>query len=66
MRHDHRLYLLACFLTAQLPTAHYFGWCLGGVTFNLNLSGQFLRVVPKMRAFGQKNHTDRTQKLIFA
>jgi fluoride ion exporter CrcB/FEX len=36
------------------------------VTFNLNLSGQFLRAVAKMRAVGRKNDTDRTQKLIFA
>ncbi len=59
-------YLRACFLTACLPTAHYFGWRLGGVTFNLRLSGQFLCAVPKMHAVGWKNDTDCTQKKIFA
>jgi hypothetical protein len=58
-----RLFLLACFPTARSPTAPYFGWCLGGVTFNLKMSDQFLHAVPKMCAVGQKNVTDRTQKL---
>jgi hypothetical protein len=30
-----RQYLWACFPTARSPTSHYFGWRLGGVTFNL-------------------------------
>jgi hypothetical protein len=61
-----RLFLRACFPTARSPTARYFGLCLGGVTLNFKLSGQFLRAVPKMRAVGRKNDTDRTQKSIFA
>jgi hypothetical protein len=60
------LFLRACFPTARSPSAPYFGWCLGGVTFNLKISGQFLRAVPKMCAVSQKNITDRTQKLNFA
>jgi hypothetical protein len=61
-----RLFLRACFLTARSPTAPYFGWCLEGVTFNFKMPGQFLRAVPKMCAAGQKNVTNRTQKLNFA
>ncbi len=50
---DIRQYLRACFPTVScLPTACYFGWHLGGVTFNLRLSGQFVCAVPKMRAVG--------------
>ncbi len=60
-----RLFLRACFLTARSPTAPYFGWCLGGVTFNLKMPGQFLRAVSKMCAVGQKNITDCTQILNF-
>ena len=56
----------ACFPTARLPTARFFGWCLGGMTFNLNLSGQFLRAVRKLHAIGQKNLSDRTKKRNFA
>jgi hypothetical protein len=63
---ENRLFLRACFPTACSPTAPYFGWCLGGVTFNLKMSGQFLHAVPKMCAVGQKNVTDRMQKLNFA
>ncbi len=46
---------------AHQPHA-FFGWCLGGTTFDLNLSGQFLRAVRKLRAVGRKNFTDRTEK----
>jgi hypothetical protein len=49
---SNRQYLRACFPTARLPTARYFGWRLGGVTFNLRLAGQFLCAVPKMHAVG--------------
>ncbi len=61
-----RLFLRACFPTARSPTARYFGLCLGGVTLNFKLSGQFLLAVPKMCAVGRKNDTDRTKKSIFA
>jgi hypothetical protein len=61
-----RLFLRACFPTTCSPTAPYFGWCLGGVTFNLKMSGQFLCAVPKICAVGQKNITNHTQKLNFA
>ena len=57
------LFLRACFPTALLPTARYFGLCLGGVTFSFKLSDQFLRAVPKMHVVGRKNDTDRTKKI---
>ncbi len=57
-----RLYLLACFPTARSPTAHYFGWCLGGMTFNLNLSGQFFVCSPKNARGWLKKMTPTARK----
>ncbi len=54
-RRDRRQFLRACFPTARSPTARYFGLCLGGVTLNFKLSGQFLRAVPKIRKNERKN-----------
>ena len=61
------MYLRACFPTARSPTARFFGWCLGGTTFNLNLSSQFLRVVRKLRAVGRKTSpTERKKGILHA
>ena len=57
-----RLFLRDCFPTARLPTARFFGWYLGGTTFNLNLSGQFLRAVRKLRVRSVEKTSPTEQK----